>query len=181
VTEKYFSIFEAVSWIAFGKAYTQELYIEEKPAHEKTGWHGKESQREFWCRKWKITPEEYYDRFINTTIFEGDERLKQAAKELIDALADEKLKIQAEGRTDTRGDNPPKIIPHNYFRANIEFKFYDSSIHPYNKPLEVILKGSETPYWYGVEIDKNAVMNQWRFHVSSIPSQFVFIKELRTS
>jgi len=168
MSDKYFSIFEALTWIAFGKAFEQELYIEELPTHEIQGWHGKESMKEFYCRVWDMSAEKYDAGFIDfgLTKEEAMTKIKEAEKELIKALSDEHSNVRMEGREDERANGIPKTIPRNYFRAKIALQIYNDSIGPDLSDLEDMfpgphVRGAEIPTWYGVEIEKEAVMQRW--------------------
>tara|TARA_R110002072_G_scaffold80462_1_gene184940 strand:+ start:305 stop:1069 length:765 start_codon:yes stop_codon:yes gene_type:complete len=168
MSDKYFSIFEALTWIAFGKAFEQELYIEELPTHEIQGWHGKESMKEFYCRVWGMSPEEYDTRYIDfgLTREEAEAKIADAEKELIAALSDKHSNIRAEGKEDDMGNGIPKEIPPNYFRAKITLLIGNGEIGADLSALEDMFPGphirrAEIPTWYGVEIEKDGVMKRW--------------------
>ena len=109
MSDKYFRLFEAVTWIAFGKAFDEELYIDELPEKERpTRRYISETEmsdevglsaKEFHCRNTGMTPEEYDARFIDEGLSRqaAYDKIVEAQKELIAALADEDLNIRAWG------------------------------------------------------------------------------------
>ncbi|MDF2366335.1 hypothetical protein [Sneathiella sp.] len=165
---RYFNIIEALTWIAFGKAFEEELYKEDYPAHIKPGWHGKESMKEFYCRIWGMSPEKYDARFIDfgLTREEAEAKIAAAEKELIAALSDKHSNIRVEGREDDMANGIPKEIPPNYFRAKITLLRGGGEIGEDDSALEDMFPGphvrrAEIPTWYGAEFEKEAVMKRW--------------------
>lgn len=168
MSDKYFSIFEALTWIAFGEAFDEELFIEDLPTYEIPGWHGKESMKEFYCRQWGMSPENYDARFIDfgLTKEEAKAKINEAEKELIEALSDRHSNIRMEGKEDELANGIPKEIPPNYFRAKITLQIGGGEVGADLSALEDMFPGphvrrTEIPSWYGAEIEKEAIMKRW--------------------
>jgi hypothetical protein len=116
--DKYFGLFEAVTWIAFGRAFDEELYIGDLPEYEKlTRRFVSETEmsneiglstKEYFCRVNGVTPEEYDARFIDFDLptDEAKASIVEAQEKLIDSLADEDLNIRAWRREDEYSVGP---------------------------------------------------------------------------
>ena len=168
MSDKYISIFEALTWIAFGEAFDEELFIEDLQMYEIPGWHGKESMKEFYCRQWGMSPEKYDARFIDfgLTKEEAKAKINEAEKELIEALSDRHSNIRMEGKEDELANGIPKEIPPNYFRAKITLQIGGGEVGADLSALEDMFPGphvrrTEIPSWYGAEIEKEAIMKRW--------------------